>query len=154
MESNVQMTRVKVFEEKINTINNQFFAALDDFKKYYVYFNKNPEVDEFQHYYSNSKSQLQTLNKDLFLTTNDIGTDIDKLNTEIQQVSAAIDVERDKFIELTDILTNIENTQTGSETLISDAKTLYNIRYVKNIEIMTGILVVSVMLRVVFNKQQ
>jgi hypothetical protein len=154
MESNVQMTRVKVFEEKINTINNQFFAALDDFKKYYVYFNKNPEVDEFQHYYSNSKSQLQTLNKDLFLTTNDIGTDIDKLNTEIQQVSADIDVERDKFIELTDILTNIENTQTGSETLISDAKTLYNIRYVKNIEIMTGILVVSVMLRVVFNKQQ
>ena len=124
MESNVQMTRVKVFEEKINTINNQFFAALDDFKKYYVYFNKNPEVDEFQHYYSNSKSQLQTLNKDLFLTTNDIGTDIDKLNTEIQQVSADIDVERDKFIELTDILTNIENTQTGSETLISDAKTL------------------------------
>ena len=58
------------FNEKINTTKRQFFSALDDFKKYYVYYNKNPEVDEFQNYYINSKSQLQTMSRDLFLTTN------------------------------------------------------------------------------------
>ena len=47
--------------EKINSIKTQFFSALDDFKKYYVYFHKNPEVTEFQNYYANSKGQLQTM---------------------------------------------------------------------------------------------
>ena len=32
------MPQSKLIEEKINNINTQFFAALDDFKKYYVYF--------------------------------------------------------------------------------------------------------------------
>ena len=34
------------FNEKINSIKSQFFSALDDYKKYYVYYNKNPEVNE------------------------------------------------------------------------------------------------------------
>ena len=31
-------------EESINANKDSFFAALDDFKKYYVYYKKNPEV--------------------------------------------------------------------------------------------------------------
>ena len=42
--------KAQQFDEKINSIKDQFFSALDDFKKYYVYFNKNPEVNEFQNY--------------------------------------------------------------------------------------------------------
>ena len=56
----------QIFDEKIKSINSQFVNALDDFKKYYVYYNKNPEVNEFQNYYSNSKGQLQTMSKNLF----------------------------------------------------------------------------------------
>ena len=52
----------KVFDEKITVIQGQFFSALDDFKKYYVYFNKNPEVDEYQNYYENSINLLNILN--------------------------------------------------------------------------------------------
>ena len=36
----------KKFNEKIKTIKDSFLSALDDFKKYYVFFHKNPEVDE------------------------------------------------------------------------------------------------------------
>ena len=36
------------FDEKINNIKTSFFSVLDDFKKYYVFYNKNPEVDEYQ----------------------------------------------------------------------------------------------------------
>ena len=39
--------QAKQFEEKINSINSSFLSALDDFKKYYIYYQKNPEVDEY-----------------------------------------------------------------------------------------------------------
>ena len=69
--------KAQQFDEKIDSIKEQFFSALDDFKKYYVYYNKNPEVNEFQNYYATSKGQLQTMSKDLFLTTNDIDKNIE-----------------------------------------------------------------------------
>ncbi len=51
METQILIKQAKHFNEQINNIKSQFFSALDDFKKYYVYYNKNPEVDEFQSYY-------------------------------------------------------------------------------------------------------
>ena len=50
MEQEQLIGEAKQFNEKIVTIKSQFFSALDDFKKYYVYYNKNPEVNEFQNY--------------------------------------------------------------------------------------------------------
>ena len=82
------------FNEKINNINAQFFSALDDFKKYYVYYNKNPEVTEFQNYYANSKGQLQSLSKELVTTTNNINKSIESLDAEMS--SNAIQLEREK----------------------------------------------------------
>ena len=76
---NKLMGQAKQFDEKINTIKTQFFSALDDFKKYYVYYNKNPEVNEFQNFYINSKTQLQSMSRDIFLTTNNIDKNIELL---------------------------------------------------------------------------
>lgn len=134
------------FNEKINTINAQFFSALDDFKKYYVYYNKNPEVTEFQNYYANSKGQLQSLSKELVTTTNNINKSIKSLDAEMS--SNAIQLEREKKTntELTKLVFNLENTQNGSEILIDDSKTNYNIQYYKNWELIAGILGIGIML--------
>jgi hypothetical protein len=53
------------FDEKINSIKTQFFSALDDFKKYYVYYNKNPEVNEFQNYYRDLAKRVKNKEIDL-----------------------------------------------------------------------------------------
>lgn len=134
------------FNEKINNINAQFFSALDDFKKYYVYYNKNPEVTEFQNYYANSKGQLQSLSKELVTTTNNINKSIESLDAEMS--SNAIQLEREKKTnkELTKLVFNLENTQNGSEILIDDTKLNYNIQYYKNWELIAGILVTGIML--------
>ena len=134
------------FNEKINNINAQFFSALDDFKKYYVYYNKNPEVTEFQNYYSNSKGQLQSLSKELVTTTNNINKSIESLDAEMS--SNAIQLEREKKTnkELTKLVFNLENTQNGSEILIDDTKANYNIQYYKNWELIAGILGIGIML--------
>ena len=121
-------------------------SALDEFKKYYVYYNKNPEVTEFQNYYANSKGQLQSLSKELVTTTNNINKSIESLDAEMS--SNAIQLEREKKTnkELTKLVFNLENTQNGSEILIDDTKVNYNIQYYKNWELIAGILVTGIML--------
>jgi len=140
---NKTIGQAKQFEEKINTIKIQFFSALDDFKKYYVYYNKNPEVDEFQNYYLNSKSQLQNMSRDLFLATNNIDKNIENLDTQMSEVSVKLDDEKNLNGELMKILSKLENTQTGSEILIDNSKYSYNAQYYNNWEIFVGILIVS-----------
>ena len=143
----------QIFDEKINSINSQFFAALDDFKKYYVYYNKNPEVNEFQNYYSSSKGQLQSLSANLFSTTNNIDKSIDDLNTSMEEVAVDLEKEKELNKKLSDILTNLENTKNGSQILIDDSKTEYNIQYYQNIEILIGVVIVGGLLVTMFKKK-
>lgn len=142
--------KVQSFKDKINTTNDRFFSALDDFKKYYVYYNKNPEVDEFQNYYTNSRGQLQTLNRELFLTTNDIGKTMEFLDEKVTTIALKLAAEKKKNIELTKLLPNIKNTQNGSEILVNDSKSLYSTQYANNVEIFIGIVVVAIMLGTLF----
>ena len=143
METQILIKQAKHFNEQINNIKSQFFSALDDFKKYYVYYNKNPEVNEFQNYYTNSKSQLQTMSKDLFLTTNNIDKNIEILDNEMLDISIKLEKQKKLHKEMTELINNLQNTQNGSEILIDDSKTKYNLQYYKNIELFIGMLMVS-----------
>jgi len=138
------------FNEKINNIKSQFFSALDDFKKYYVYFNKNPEVNEFQNYYANSKGQIQAMSRDLFLISNDIDKNIESLGKKISSISLQLNDEKKLNKELTELINNLENTQNGSEILINDSKSQYNVQYMKNWEIFIGILFIGFFLAKLF----
>jgi hypothetical protein len=128
------------FNEKIKTIKDSFFSALDDFKKYYVYYHKNPEVDEFQNFFVNSKGQLQKLNADIFLVTNNIQKNIKDLDTEMQMISTKLNDEKDLNEELLKLINRIQTTHDGSAIMIDDAKDEYNIQYYANWELFIGIL--------------
>jgi hypothetical protein len=145
--------QAKQIEDKIDNIRNQFFSALDDFKKYYVYFNKNPEVNEFQNYYANSKGQLQSMTSELFLTTNNIDKSIDMLNSQMQSVTVKLTDEKKLNIQLKKILKDLYNTKEGSEELIDDSKEEYNQQYFYNWELIMGIFIVSGLLTYVFKSK-
>ena len=130
-----------IFDEKIKGIQNSFFSALDDFKKYYVYYNKNPEVDEYQNFFTTSKGQLQGLNSDIFLVTNNIQKKITDLNTEMEEISIKLKYEKKLNTELLSLINNIQTTEDGSAIMIDDAKDEYNIQYYKNWELFIGIIV-------------
>jgi hypothetical protein len=135
--------QAKQFDEKINSINSSFFSALDDYEKYYVYYNKNPEVNEFQNYYANSKGQIQNISRDLFLTTNNIDKNIEDLNTKMEAVSLKLQDEKKLNSELMKIISNLTNTKSGSELLIDDSKEEYNTQYYNNWELIIGIFIVG-----------
>ena len=140
------VNNTNVFGEKIKNIKSQFFSALDDFKKYYVYYNKNPEVNEFQNYYENSKSQLQTMSRELFLITNNIDKNIEILDKNMSTIGVKLEDEKKLNGELKKISYNLENTQNGSVILIDDSKGNYNMQYYNNWEMLFGIIIVSVLL--------
>jgi hypothetical protein len=129
------------FNEKIKTIKGSFFSALDDFKKYYVFYHKNPEVDEFQNYFANSKGQLQQLNSDMFLVTNNIQQKIKDLDVEMRLVSHKLKDEKELNGELLKLINRVQTTQDGSAIMIDDAKNEYNIQYYKNWELFIGIVI-------------
>jgi hypothetical protein len=129
------------FNEKIINIKSSFFSALDDFKKYYVYYNKNPEVNEFQNFFAISKGQLQHLNSEIFLVTNNIQKKIHDLDSEMQMISNKLNDEKDVNGELLKLIKKIQTSQSGSAIMIDDAKDEYNIQYYKNWEIFIGIII-------------
>ena len=130
-----------IFDEKIKGIKNSFFSALDDFKKYYVYYNKNPEVAEYQNFFTTSKGQLQEINSDIFVITNNIKNNMTMLNTEIKAISNNLNHEKDLNVELLSLIDNIQTTEDGSAIMIDDAKDEYNRQYYKNWELFIGIIV-------------
>jgi hypothetical protein len=138
--------------EKIQSIKTQFFSALDDFKKYYVYYNKNPEVDEFQNYYANSKGQLQTMSKELFLTTNSIDKHIEILDNEMKDIAVKLEDEKKSNDKMTKMFINLQNTKNGSTVLINESKEEYNNQYYANWEMIIGIIVVSGILATQFRQ--
>jgi hypothetical protein len=144
------MGPAKQNEEKINILNKQFFSALDDFKKYYVYFNKNPEVNEFQNYYVNSKSQVQSMTRDLFLLTNSIDKSIENLDSQMQVISLKLEDEKKLNMEFTKLFNDLTNTKDGSDLLINDSKEEYNNQYYYNWEMILGIFIVGFTLTVLF----
>ena len=134
--------RAKQFKEKINSINSSFLSALDDFKKYYVFYHKNPEVDEYSNHFVNSKGQLQALSGEMFATTNIIQKNIVTLNDNMEQISSKLTDEKDKYTKMNKMFTSLKGTESGSNILINDSKTEFNLLFFKNIELFIGILII------------
>lgn len=141
-----------LINERINNIQQQFFSVLDDFEKYYVFTNKNPEVDEYQNYYMNSKTQLQNLSLTLMKLTNTIENSITELNDKSIFYTEQLEDLKKKKEMLDDLLNNLDSTDNSSKELINDTKELYNYQYYKNVELFIGIIIVSFLLRVLFKK--
>jgi hypothetical protein len=134
--------KAKQFKEKINSINSSFLSALDDFKKYYVFYHKNPEVDEYSNHFVNSKGQLQALSGEMFATTNIIQKNIETLNDTMEEISSKLTNEKDKYAKMDKLFTSLKGTESGSNILINDSKTEFNLLFFKNIELFIGILII------------
>lgn len=131
----------KIYQEQINNKANSFLSALDDFKKYYVYYNKNPEVQEYNKNFTNSKEQLQTLSSDVFEITNTIQRKIEEKNRAMSGIEMKLKRQKILSQEQEKAVNNLKSVQAGSSVMIDDSKTDYIFNYYKNLEIFIGILI-------------
>jgi len=129
-----------IFQEKINELKDKFLSVLNDFKKYYVFYNKNPEVDEFQNYYVSAKNNLQLFNRDIFLLTNSIQKNIEELDAKNMELNIDIAKLKMKYDKMIKAQHKLQHTEDGSALLIDDTKEEYNIQYKDNLVLFIGII--------------
>lgn len=132
------LTKPDIYQNQLNTLKSQMPQILDDFKKYYVFFNKDPTVNEYQQIYDNIKNNLQSLNSKLFQINNSIQSDTEKINNELNVLNEEIDNEKNKNIKFKNVYGNLDNKYNASQQLIMDYKNNYNLIYLNNCALFIG----------------
>jgi len=129
------------YNEQLNNLSSTFFSLIDDYKKYYVYTNKNPEVNEYQNFFFNAETQIQNTNKELVNLTNLIKNDIKQLDKLINDINIKLATEKDLNKELSNLFSNLKNNNNGSSIMLDETTIMYNKQYLWNIEIFIGIII-------------
>lgn len=132
-----------IFKEKLQTLNNQLPAILDDFKKYYVFFNKNPEYPEYQTSFENIKGNMTKLSSDLFMLSNDVQSSTDELNKKLFALNVLIQEEKERNRDLKLSLGIVEHKNNAATELISDYKNIYSEEYLRNWALFISILIIG-----------
>jgi chromosome segregation ATPase len=145
------LTKPQVFLSQINTLKEKLPSILDDFKKYYVFYNKNPEYNEYQQMFENIKGNLQNINSELFMVSNNIEKNTETINDRLQKINALIAREKIKNRQLKRRLGIVEKKYNGSDELISDYKEIYNLDYLNNFALFYGIILLGVVMALKFN---
>ena len=140
--------------DKINALQKQFLSVIEDYKKYYVYYNKNPEVEEFYTNFENAKSQLASIVKKLNDLSVKITQDTSVLNTSISNINKQIQTEKSLNDDLNNVVSGLKATNNSSKALIDDSKDQYNDNYIKLWEMILGIFLLGFILAYRFESRE
>lgn len=146
------MEQVKQNYTNLKTYNEQLGPLLDEYKKGYVYYNTNPDNNEYSRIFSVASGNVTALNKDLFVTTNDIQKNIDDLNVQLTALDEKIATEKKTNKYLLSKLQHLEGKNNGSHVMSSNSQELYKQQYISNWDMVVGILIISGALVTVFRK--
>ena len=145
------LPKATVFLSKINVLSNQLPAILDDFKKYYVFYNKTPEYDEYKNMFENIKANLNTTNTSLIKISDSVGSATEDINEKLEELNKLIRGERIKNVALKRLLGREEEKYNGAGEMNSNYTEMYELSYLRNWAMFLGILVVSLAIGKVFN---
>jgi hypothetical protein len=138
------------FNNKIKTIQEKLPTILDDFKKYYVFFNKNPTYSEYQTIYENLKGNLNSISNELLSITTDVEKNTKNIGDFLLKINQSIEREKNKNNKLKTIESNVNNSYNGSRVMINEYKERYNSKYYNNILLFIGIIISGTALIKVF----
>jgi uncharacterized protein YaaN involved in tellurite resistance len=142
-----------VFLSELDTIQRQLGPILDDFNKYFVFFNMNPQISENQRMYENIKNNIQEIYTRLLRISTDVDKNINQLNNEYQELNKLIETLKERNSVLKQKLGIVEDTYDGSDTMISNYKDLYNLQYLKNFSLGLGLVFSLVLITKIFKGQ-
>ena len=135
-----QFPSASQFTRKLETLQSQLPSILNDYQKYYTFYNKNPENQEYQQMFQNIKGNLSNINSKLFILSNDVQSNTNKLNSKLFALDVLIKREKKKNNDLKKQLgiTNVE----VSDILIDEYKEIYQSGYLRNWALFLSILII------------
>ncbi len=140
---NMDFNKPDVLNEKLKTLNEQFPAILDEYKNYYVFFNKDPEDQEYQNHFENITSNLKKVFSNLFILSNDVDNSTQEINKNLIDINVLIQKKKDINRRLKSKLGVVENKNAASTELISDYKSMYNSEYLRNWALFLSIVIIG-----------
>ncbi len=135
----MNLTKPSLFLTQLDTLGEKLPHILDDFKKYFVFYSKNPEVAEYQQSFENIKGNLRKLSAELFMITNNIEKGTDDINHKLLKLDVLIEKEKMKNKVLRKKLGLVETKYDGSAEMISNYKETNNLYSTKNFGVFVGI---------------
>jgi len=134
------LTKPDVYQNQLDTIKSQMPLVLNDFKKYYVFYNKNTSLNEYQQLYNNVKNNLQSLSSQIFVINNNIQSDTELINKELLVINNDLNNEKNKNLKFKNIFGILDSQYNASDEMINDYKINYNMYYLNNTSLIIGIL--------------
>ena len=138
----------------LNSTNEQFSSALDDFKKYYILHHSAPQSSEYAQLFANIKGQIQVLNSQLFTTTNEIESATTQANQMLNTLNDDINETKMQNVALKQKLNIVETSKNGANEMNKNYKTMYHLQYFSNFTMILGIVIAGVMTHNVFSKNR
>uniref|UniRef100_A0A6C0EQX4 t-SNARE coiled-coil homology domain-containing protein n=1 Tax=viral metagenome TaxID=1070528 RepID=A0A6C0EQX4_9ZZZZ len=147
---NTNFISSSVFTQKLETLQNQLPAILDDFITYYRFYNKNPNYAEYQQMFENIKNNLNDLNTQLFMLINNVESNTQDLNNRLINLNELILNSKQKNNTLKQKLGIIEQKNNSATEMIHNYTQIYDIGYVRNWGLFFSIIISSIALSKVF----
>ena len=127
------------FRQEIEALQQKLPVILDDYTKYYIFFNKNPEVSEYQNMFENMESNMQETNTKLANIVTNISENMNEINSDLLDLNEKIEIEKTKNKRFNHLLGNVKNEENGATEMIDDYTEIYNMFYLRNIAMVIGI---------------
>jgi hypothetical protein len=133
--------KTQIFNEKLGHFKSQFPHVLENFQKYYVFSNKNPDYQEYQTFFNESKQHLQQINNELFLLKNNVQENSEQINNLVKNMNVSMEGQKLKNNNLLEKYNAIVGENNGSQKMFYNSKTNYRILNYQNIIYITGIVI-------------
>ena len=149
-----QFIKPELFTERVQTLQQQLPPILDDFNKYFVFYNKTPNYPEYENMFNNIKQNLNNLGASLFIVSNDVDANIDNINKAFKSLDILINRERERNRELKRKLGIVETEANSSKEMIHDYNEMYDDDYLRNWGLFLSTVVVGVSISRIFTTNQ
>jgi len=143
----------KQLYSKIKIIIEKLPGLLEEYKKYFIFFHKNPEIAEYQQIYVQYKSQIQNTNKELTALGENIEQKILQINKNISKENVMLTDKKQHFKEIIMGFDHYQGALLGADQMKDDFNTLYNNQYYKNVQIIYGIGIVGFVITFLMKKK-
>ena len=118
--------------EDLTTLKEQLPSILDDYEKYYVFYNRNPEYEEYKRMFDNINSNIESSKSKLNIIANETDKNTEILNKMLNELDKHIQIEKKNNNIFKRKLGIVESTNSGSNEMISNYKDMYKIEYNTN----------------------
>jgi hypothetical protein len=118
--------------EKLHESKDKLPFVLENFSKSFVLHSKNPEDNEYKQIFETDKSHLDKIMHDLFLLENNVSTNINKLNSNLEKLYIEIELLKGENKQLKKKLQLFNQHNDTTDEMIDNYKEFYEIQYLRN----------------------